>query len=300
MRDADTGNVFNIQRFSLDDGPGIRTCVFLKGCPLSCLWCHNGESQSALSELFYDKRKCILCGGCASVCDSGCHIISEDKHIFDRLNCTGCGKCADICPAKALERVGSEMTVGEVMRKVLADKEFYGKDGGMTLTGGEPMLQFDFALSLAKSAKENGISVAMETSGYADNEKFKEILPYVDYFLFDCKASHADHMRLTGKDDGLILDNLDFLYQNNANVTLRCPVVDGGNLNEAFTDKICLLAEKYPNLTAIQFMPYHDTGTGKAELLGKTAQRKFKRPDNEILEKLKEKLEKVTKVHVLY
>ncbi len=295
-----SGTVFNIQRYCSNDGPGIRTCVFLKGCPLNCVWCHNGESKSREEELLYDARKCISCFGCISVCENGCHTEENGAHILRRENCINCGKCADICPAGALERVGKSMSADEVMKTVLADKEFYNKDGGMTLTGGEPMLQFDFAYALAKRARSENITVAMETCGYAETEKYIKIAPFVDFFLFDCKASAEDHLTLTGKDDALIMNNLDYLCKNGANVILRCPVVDGANLNDGFIDKLCNIAKKYPSLTAIQLMPYHNTGIGKTELIGGERQTAFKRPEESTLEDIKNKIEKSANIKVSY
>jgi len=264
------GTVFNIQRFSIDDGEGIRTTVFLKGCPLRCIWCHNPESWSSDTEIFFYPESCIGCGACIDACKNGCHIF-DNIHIFDRTHCFACGKCADVCPTAALKRVGQSMTVEEVMDIVRRDKAYYSKDGGMTLSGGEPLFQWLFSASLAKTARNEGINVTVETCGYATTEAFNLIIPYVNCFLFDIKATTSYHKELTGVENGKILDNLSYLQENNSVVFLRCPIVPGCNDIEEHYEYIASLAKKHSCIKEIDLIPYHPLGITKSGQLGKPA-----------------------------
>ncbi|MBR2911307.1 MAG: glycyl-radical enzyme activating protein, partial [Lentisphaeria bacterium] len=201
--------VFDIEKFAVHDGPGIRTVVFMKGCPLHCLWCHNPESQSFEKEIFFNSAQCTFCNRCAAICRAGCHTIAGKQHIFDRTNCLRCGKCAENCPADALKLCGREMSVHEVIEEVLKDKVFYeNSGGGITLSGGEPLAHFDFTFELLKAAKENGLHTAVETSGFASPQRIEKILPLVDLWLWDLKAEAAKHEVLTGVPSEPILKNL--------------------------------------------------------------------------------------------
>ncbi len=286
----ETAIIFNIQRFSLNDGEGIRTGVFLKGCPLRCAWCHNPESQKKEPEIAFYPGKCIGCGACREACPNGCHT----KEGFDRIDCTRCGACAKACPANALEQVGTVMTVEEVLAKVLRDCPFYQENGGMTVTGGEPMASFPFTLALCKAAKEKGIHVVIETSGYAETEHYLELLPYIDCFYYDCKADAAHHRELIGVDDTLILRNLDALITHGASVVLRCPIIPGANLTEAYLGKLEALARKYPSLSGISLLPYHKYGTTKPASLGGEAQAVFAEPTADEMNAIKARLQRIT------
>lgn len=279
------GRIFNIQRFSLDDGDGIRTCVFLKGCPLRCAWCHNAESLSFPKELLYSGKNCVYCRACASVCENSCHSFS-DRHAIKRESCVACGKCAEVCPTGALKLIGEDITPEEVIQRVMRDRDYFTGNGGITLTGGEPMAQADFCIAVAKLAKDAGISVMVETSGFCDTKKLIGIMPYVDRFLFDCKASEKDHKRLTGVDDTRIIKNLSEICERGADVSLRCPVIPGANLSEEFLQKIVALTGKYDRISSVTLLPYHKTGLDKSALLGKSAQDEFEVPEKELMEKI--------------
>ncbi len=280
------GLVFNVQRFSTDDGGGIRTCVFLKGCPLGCVWCHNAEGLSFATEIAFHKKNCIGCGACAAVCEQKALSVQNGVAVIDRAKCIACGNCAKACPTEALVTIGKDMTVGEVMKTVLRDRPFYRNGGGLTITGGEPLAQAKFARSLAKAAKGEGISVTIETSGFGKTEDILSLVPFCDLFLFDCKASSTEHEILTGVTDELILRNLDAICQAGASVNLRCPVVQGANLNENFTKKIIMLSKSREAIKQIQLMPYHATGVEKSTLLGKASQKRYERPSEADLSRM--------------
>ena len=297
MGDA-VGRIFNIQRFSLDDGEGIRTVVFLKGCPLRCRWCHNAESLSFATELIHNADNCLSCQACASVCRNACHDFSAG-HIFWRESCVRCGSCAQICPTGTLEMAGEEITPEELLKRVLRDREYFADNGGITLSGGEPMAQADFCIEVSRLAKEVGITVAIETSGFCKTESFLKISPYVDQFLFDCKAAEKDHKRLTDVEDTLILKNLSVLCEHHADVALRCPIVPGANLCDEFIEKIAELANRYESISSVTLLPYHKTGLQKSLLLGKERQEEFEVPERNVMERIGEQLSEKIKQKVI-
>ncbi len=264
------GCVFNIQRFSVNDGPGIRTNVFLKGCPLSCIWCHNPESKKAEREIFFDPTKCITCGKCAVACPSSAHAIESGTHILEREKCSRCGKCADVCPTGAIEAVGTVMSAQEVMGEVMKDRIFYeSSGGGITLSGGEPMLRFDFAYEILALAKENGINTCMETCGFAPAEEYAKIAPLVDIFLFDCKETDdLRHREYTGASNKTILENLRMLDAMGARIILRCPIIPTLNDRDEHLAAIAEIANSLKSIIEIDIEPYHPLGASKSRLLG--------------------------------
>lgn len=262
--------ILNLQRFCLNDGPGIRTTVFFKGCPLHCVWCHNPESQNARKELFYSARSCIGCRKCAVVCPQNCHGFEGGLHLFNRKACTACGQCAAQCPAKALEMIGTERSTQEILSEALQDKTYYElSGGGITLSGGEPMMQFQAAYELLKQAKEAVLHTAMETCGAAPAEHFRQIAEVTDLFLYDYKETDpALHRERTGVSNRVILENLRFLDQLGANIILRCPIIPTLNDTQAHFAAILKTANSLPHVKEIHIAPYHTLGKEKCERLG--------------------------------
>jgi glycyl-radical enzyme activating protein len=265
-----TGMVFDIQRSSLHDGPGIRTSVFLKGCPLRCVWCHNPESQSTSKEISFRLESCAACGECVKICQNGAHRIVDGIHIYDRSLCQQCGDCVETCLYEALKLAGQERTVDEVMAVVLRDRPFYDQSGGgLTITGGEPMLQEEFTLALLKAARSYDLHTCLDTCGWASQRAYERLLPFVDLFLFDYKATDPEgHKELTGVSNELIISNLDFLVRQGASIQMRCPLVPGVNDSPGHLEGIASLSRRYPGLVGIDLMAYHNIGNAKYERYG--------------------------------
>ncbi len=263
------GTIFNIQRFSTSDGPGIRTVVFFKGCPLNCSWCHNPESKYIKKDVFYKSDLCIGCGACANVCDNNGHNFSSKEHSLNRENCKLCGKCAEVCATKALELCGKETSAIEVVETALRDKPFYEESGGgITLSGGEPLMQFDFALEVLKLAKQNGLHTCIETCGYTQNN-LQELAEYVDLWLYDIKlVDDGEHKKYTGVSNKIILKNLDLLDKLNAKIVLRCPIIPNVNMHEQHFKELSRIANSYKNIVEVDLETYHPLGISKAEQLG--------------------------------
>lgn len=275
------GRIFDIQFFCVHDGPGIRTTVFFKGCPLRCMWCHNPEGISREIHLSYSETKCIGCGACAAVCRV--HEFSGGRHIIHRSNCTLNGRCVAVCPTGALSLVGRDVTAGEVIAEVLRDKMYYGPSGGgMTLSGGEPAVQPEFMLALAMLAKAEGLNVAIETSGYAPFRVYEPVLPYVDTFLYDIKETDPElHMRYTGVSPRLPLENLRKLYDAGASILLRCPIIPGLNDRDDHFRTIASLTKEMPDLLGAELLPYHKLAASKSGRMGLAAQDEFEQPSPE-------------------
>jgi len=264
------GNIFDIQRFSVHDGPGIRTTVFVKGCPLKCIWCHNPESQNVSVNLAYYSNKCVSCGACAAVCPNGCHRIEDGKHVFDRESCTSCGECVKACPFGVLELFGRRESVENIISEVARDNTFYkNSGGGMTVSGGEPLMQGEFLIELLKSAKNENIHTCIETSGFGSEEVLREAAKYTDIFLFDIKATDDElHKKLTGVPFYPIKKNLLLLDSLGAKIIMRCPLVPGVNTDEGHIENIAKIAAELENLIEVNVMAYHTLGNGKYDALG--------------------------------
>jgi len=267
---AVTGRVFEIERYAINDGPGIRTLVFLKGCSLRCLWCSNPESQNHLPQLVHYKKKCLGCGNCVSICEKDALSLTPGGIEIRRNLCNSCGECSSVCNAQALVLLGRDMTVEEVLAEVLKDEPFYRKSGGgVTFSGGEPLEQSDFLLSTALLCKENYIHTAVETCGSVAWEIFEKVLPAIDLFLYDIKEMDPErHRDYTGVPNDLILSNFLKLAGSGKQIVVRIPVVPGhNNSNSNFEKIIDFLQENVPG-TRVDLLAYHRLGKTKYERLG--------------------------------
>ncbi|MGG5215963.1 glycyl-radical enzyme activating protein [Rahnella variigena] len=263
------GVLFNIQRYSLHDGPGIRTIPFFKGCPLSCKWCSNPESQRPQPELIFKKSDCIRCGKCIEACKQQALSVSN-AFFIDRERCIQCGKCTQVCPTQALEMKGKRMTIADVMRELQKEENLYRRSGGgITLSGGEPLAQPDFARELLKACKEKGWHTAIETTGFTTPEVIADVFPYVDLALTDIKAINpAVHLANTGIENSQILENLlriSFLTKT----IVRIPVIPGVNDNPEEIHNIAEFARLMSNVDTLHLLPYHSFGENKYGLLGR-------------------------------
>jgi pyruvate formate lyase activating enzyme len=265
-----TGRIFDIQRCSLHDGPGIRTTVFVKGCPLNCRWCHNPESISPARQLGLTMNLCTLCGRCVEACPVWAHRIEGENHTLDREKCTLCGACVEACPAAALEIIGRDASVGEIIEEVLRDRVFYQTSGGgMTVSGGEPAAQPDFTTALLASAKACELHTCVDTSGCCDFEILRRFAPLTDLFLYDVKETDEQrHAELTGLGNQRILANLRKLDATGAVTHLRCPVVPGLNDRSEHFAALAELASSLDNCRGVEILGYHRLGQGKRQRLG--------------------------------
>lgn len=265
------GRIFDIQRFSLHDGPGIRTTVFFQGCPLRCLWCGNPESISPKPLLSYQAEKCIGCGACIDACPEKALSLGDGgKAALDRGRCTVCGKCAAECGVKALEIVGREAGVKEVLDVVLRDRDYYEKSGGgLTLSGGEPLMQPDFAFELLACAKSAGLHGCIETSGMAEWRDMERLHSAADLWLYDFKETDPKlHAQFAGFWNSTILANLSRLHDAGARILLRCPMVPQHNARQEHLDGIVALARRLPKLEGIELLPYYNLWRSKLVRFG--------------------------------
>lgn len=291
-----TALIGDIQKFSTQDGPGIRTTVFLKGCPLNCAWCHNPEMISPKQQMILSPSRCIGCMACTEVCLENGITIDDDGPSIDFAKCTACGNCQKECFAKAITPVATEMTVDEIMEKVIQDKGFYeDSDGGVTISGGELLLHYDFAMDLIKACNGEGISVCLDTSGYGDGEMLKNLAlePNVSYVLFDIKhMSSEKHEKLTGISNEIIIENLKALAVDEITrkkLWIRMPLIKGINDSEAeiqeAADLMCELG-----VNRVSLLGYHEMGIAKARNTGMEYAR-FEAPETKHMEELKAYLE---------
>lgn len=258
--------IFDIKRFAIHDGPGIRTTVFFRGCPLKCKWCHNPEGICESKTLFYSVNKCSKCRECTKICS--CHMFKDETHIIDRTACIGCGKCTNVCSSEALRIYDEEVELDDLLKILIEDKEFYDEsNGGVTLSGGECLLQPTFCRELLKKLKVNNINTAIDTCGYVDEKSLDLVMPYTDIFLYDLKAIDDDiHIKYTGKSNKIILRNLEYIDSCNVPFEIRIPIIPTVNENQIETIGHYLLKRK--NLIKVKVLPYHDYAKSKYEALG--------------------------------
>jgi pyruvate formate lyase activating enzyme len=277
------GLVFNIQRFSIHDGPGIRTTVFLKGCSLNCLWCHNPESINPMPQLQRFPQKCIGCGRCVKVCPPNAHNLVDGRMVYSKERCIGCGACAEACYAEALVLAGKTMTVSEVLDEIAKDMSFYqNSNGGVTFSGGEPLLQIGFLEQLLSKCKQQGIHTAVDTAGNVSWECFERTLPYTDLYLYDVKTFGEEHHReATGSSNRMILENLSRLSLLGVAIWIRIPVVPGINDSDEEMAGIFGFLSSLKNIKRIEMLPFHRMGEGKYASLGLVFRAKNIEPPSE-------------------
>ncbi|MEN6370759.1 MAG: glycyl-radical enzyme activating protein [Armatimonadota bacterium] len=275
------GCVFNVQRYSINDGPGIRTTVFLKGCPLHCQWCHNPEGLEPQPQLRYAQSLCTRCGLCAKVCPQGVHEVTPEMHIIDFHRCRGCKRCIDVCPAGSLDIAGQFVSVEDILSTVRRDIPFFSASGGgMTLSGGEPLSQFAFSQALLTQARNEGVHTAVETSALAPWEHLQSLLPIVDLFMIDLKhTDDARHRALTGVSNKLILSNIRNMVAAGHSLLLRIPWVPARNAEPDFLNGLEAFLTGFARPPRIEFMPYHRLGQNKWTGLGITTEMADDIPD---------------------
>ncbi len=263
-----SGILFDIRKYSIHDGPGIRTAVFFKGCPLACAWCHNPESQSYRPELLLRSGRCIACGSCVEACQPDA---IDNLYGVDRARCTTCGKCAIVCPSEARQLVGEQLSVNQVMARIEEDQVFYEQSGGgVTFTGGEPLAQPRFLLDLLTACRTRGLHTAVDTSGYAPWPVLAEIRPLVDLFLYDLKLmDDARHIQWTGVSNTDILSNLQKLSAAGSRIQIRVPLVPGINDDEANLRTLGEFLAALPNVPPVELLPYHNIAEAKYAGLGR-------------------------------
>jgi pyruvate formate lyase activating enzyme len=281
------GMVFDIKRYSIHDGPGIRTTVFFKGCHLHCSWCHNPEGRSFDPELMIWPERCIGCKTCVSVCPNSAVSTANGLIVTDRGKCKACGVCAEKCPANAREIIGKKFSVDELMREVEKDVPFYEESGGgVTISGGEPLAQPRFLNAFSSACKKKGIHVALDTNGYAKTEIVTKAGRNVDLFLYDLKMmDDKKHKLHTGVSNELILKNLKRLDSLGKKIIVRFPLIPGVNSDEENVHSMIDFLSKLRNVKEIDILPYHKLGIGKAKRLGKKA-KSFEKPSDEMVENI--------------
>lgn len=283
-----SATVFEIKRFAIHDGDGIRTTVFFKGCPLKCVWCHNPEGISSKAELGYYAHKCKNCGACVKACPNECHRLDDGIHTFEREKCIACGKCESVCHGSALKLYGKEMTVDELEEILVEDKMFYDESGGgITLSGGECLMESEFCKELLKRMKESGIHTAVDTSGFVSEKAIDTVFPYTDIFLYDIKAFDSEtHKKATGFSNEIILKNLRYIDKKGGKVEIRIPYVPEYNSGEI--EKIAAFLSELKCVSGLRVLAYHNYAASKYAALEKTNTLPLVLPTDDEIEKAKE------------
>lgn len=268
---AATRLVLSISRMTVHNGPGIRTLILFKGCPLRCMWCSTPESQNVRPELAVFPHKCIRCNECLAVCPGGAIQLDTKAITIDRGHCDACGKCVSVCNAEALLLLGRGMTVAELVAESRKDAVAYKHShGGVTLSGGEPLLQPEFTVALAQALAETGISVGVDTCGYVPRETLKRVLPYVDYFLWDVKmVNERRHRDLTGFSNRRILNNLKFVAQQGTPIYIRVPLIPGYNDSKNDIEAVCRKVQGLASVVEVDLLPVHHLGQARYFSLGR-------------------------------
>lgn len=262
-----TAAVFEVKRFAVHDGPGVRTVLFLKGCSLRCRWCHNPEGLEAAPQLACYDHKCLHCGECVAACPHGAHALVDGRHVFDASRCVACGACVEACLGRALKLYGQALTVDEARRLVLQDRAFYRDGGGVTLSGGEPLLQAEFCAELFRRLKDDGLHCALDTSGAAPWDRFEQVLPWTDLFLYDVKhVDDAKHRDYVGRSNRQIIENLRRLAEGSVPIEIRIPVIPGFNDDAASVDAIGRLLGGLRAVVGVRLLPYHTASSKYAAL----------------------------------
>ena len=259
-----TALISHLQHFSTGDGPGIRSTVFFQGCNLHCEWCHNPEAIPKQPVLLFYRERCIGCGRCAHVCPAGVHEISASGHTIDRSRCTLCGRCVKNCPSDALQLSGKEYTLSEVLQFIREDTDFYVvSGGGVTFSGGEPLLQADFCAALAKECVKSEVSVLIETAGNVGYTAFQTVLPYVSQFYYDLKGSNDENYKeKTGGSFRLAINNLTRLVLDGADVTVRIPIIPGYNDSPEYCQRVAEILQS-TEVKTVHLLPFHRLGSTK-------------------------------------
>ncbi|WP_187118947.1 glycyl-radical enzyme activating protein [Bacillus marasmi] len=289
------GIVFDIQRFSVHDGPGIRSLVFLKGCPLRCRWCSNPESQKKDKQIMFIDKNCIHCGKCVEVCPQNA-ISFNPTFSIDTSKCDLCGKCVDICYSKALNMTGELHSVAEVIKVLKKDNIHYRRSGGgITLSGGEPLFQSEFAKELLKECKAQGWHTAIETTAYTSKQTLAEVLPWLDLVLLDIKHTNKEkHVEYTGKSNERILENARFIGEFGVPIIIRVPVIPGFNNEISEIEEISRFAKSINGVKEVHLLPYHRLGENKYNYLEYEYRLKgIEPPEREDMRILKETVEKI-------
>lgn len=291
---GEEGLIFSIQRYSIEDGPGIRTTVFMKGCPLRCLWCHNPEGQEFYPQIAFNSSRCIGCKGCMDACPQGAITFTRDGPQTDRGRCQNCGKCAEVCPTGARELIGKYMTAEEAFSEVEKDILFYrNSGGGVTVGGGEPMMQPGFLVEFLKMCHEKGIHTALDTSGHAKWNTMDEVLKHVDLVLYDIKqidpVKHADY---TGVSNELILENARRISDKGIPTIIRVPVISGYTDGEQNIRDIMEFVSILGSVTTVDLLPFHRLGEPKYKKLDRNYEFEGAQPPtDECMQKLKRLVE---------
>jgi len=291
-----TGLIFDIKRYAIHDGPGIRTTVFFKGCPLHCPWCHNPEGLDLNPELSFNESRCLKeCTECIRICPKDALSRLERNISIDRKKCDLCGNCIPVCPTQALEIIGRELSVEEVMREIEKDRVFYEESkGGVTFSGGEPLAQLAFLNSLLEECKKNGLHTALDTCGYTPFENLEKISDKVDLFLYDFKSmDDGKHREVTGVSNQLIIENLKKLSAKGSKIVVRLPIIEGVNDTDENITKTAEFIASLPDIKEISLLPYHKGGRQKYARLNKVSKLdKMAAPSRDKIKRIKKKLER--------